>query len=86
MRGCFLTLFSSGRFGHLGIAVNLVTYEDRENLARIERELKTSVQPIPKDVDPKLYVAEFQMEKKTLEIAAPPKPPAEEPAKTDVSD
>ncbi|CAD5226675.1 unnamed protein product [Bursaphelenchus xylophilus] len=53
----------SGRFGHLGIAVNLVTYEDRFNMGRIERELKTRIDPIPKDVDPKLYVAEFQQEK-----------------------
>ncbi|KAI6217036.1 RNA helicase [Aphelenchoides fujianensis] len=53
--------FSSGRFGHLGVAVNLVTYDDRHNLRRIEKELKTSIQPIPKEVDPKLYVAEYQM-------------------------
>uniref|UniRef100_A0A914CFJ6 RNA helicase n=1 Tax=Acrobeloides nanus TaxID=290746 RepID=A0A914CFJ6_9BILA len=50
----------SGRFGHLGIAVNLVTYEDRFNLRRIETELKTRIEPIPKEVDPRLYVAEFQ--------------------------
>ncbi|PVU88040.1 hypothetical protein BB560_006408, partial [Smittium megazygosporum] len=29
----------SGRFGHLGIAINLVTYEDRFNLYKIEQEL-----------------------------------------------
>lgn len=51
-----ILLFSSGRFGHLGIAVNLVTYEDRHNLRRIEKELKTRIEPIPKEVDPKLYV------------------------------
>jgi hypothetical protein len=44
----------------LGIAVNLVTYEDRFNLRRIETELKTRIEPIPKEVDPRLYVAEFQ--------------------------
>ena len=27
----------SGRFGHLGLAVNLITYEDRFNLFRIEQ-------------------------------------------------
>ncbi|CAD5221139.1 unnamed protein product [Bursaphelenchus okinawaensis] len=50
----------SGRFGHLGIAINLVTYDDRHNLRKIEKELKTKIEPIPKEVDPKLYVAEFQ--------------------------
>jgi ATP-dependent RNA helicase DDX6/DHH1 len=57
---CFV-VFSSGRFGHLGIAINLITFEDRYNLRRIEKELKTHIEPIPKDVDPKLYVAEHQM-------------------------
>ncbi|KAI1722275.1 DEAD/DEAH box helicase domain-containing protein [Ditylenchus destructor] len=51
----------SGRFGHLGIAVNLVTYDDRYNLCRIEKELSTRIEPIPKEVDPKLYVAEHQI-------------------------
>uniref|UniRef100_T1DQI1 Putative atp-dependent rna helicase n=1 Tax=Anopheles aquasalis TaxID=42839 RepID=T1DQI1_ANOAQ len=31
----------SGRFGHLGIAINLITYEDRFDLHRIEKELGT---------------------------------------------
>lgn len=35
----------SGRFGHLGLAVNLVTYDDRHNLFRIEQELGTEVKP-----------------------------------------
>lgn len=51
----------SGRFGHLGIAINLITYEDRFTLRRIESELRTHIAPIPKSVDPKLYVAEHQM-------------------------
>uniref|UniRef100_A0A915CRQ1 RNA helicase n=1 Tax=Ditylenchus dipsaci TaxID=166011 RepID=A0A915CRQ1_9BILA len=51
----------SGRFGHLGIAINLITYDDRYNLRRIETELRTSIAPIPKEVDPKLYVADFQI-------------------------
>lgn len=38
----------SGRFGHLGIAINLITYEDRHNLRKIEKELNTAIQPIPK--------------------------------------
>jgi len=45
----------SGRFGHLGIAVNLVTYEDRFNLFRIEQELGTEIQQIPQNIDPAKY-------------------------------
>jgi ATP-dependent RNA helicase DDX6/DHH1 len=40
----------SGRFGHLGIAVNLITYEDRFTLQKIEKELQTEIKPIPKVV------------------------------------
>lgn len=47
----------SGRFGHLGLAINLVTYEDRFNLYRIEQELGTEIQPIPQFIDKGLYVA-----------------------------
>ncbi|XP_030382942.1 ATP-dependent RNA helicase me31b [Scaptodrosophila lebanonensis] len=47
----------SGRFGHLGIAINLITYEDRFDLHRIEKELGTEIKPIPKIIDPALYVA-----------------------------
>ena len=50
----------SGRFGHLGLAINLVTYDDRFNLYRIEQELGTEIKPIPPSIDKKLYVAEFQ--------------------------
>lgn len=52
----------SGRFGHLGIAINLITYDDRCTLHRIEQELSTEIKPIPKTIDPKLYVAEMQFE------------------------
>merc|ERR1719289_833997 len=51
----------SGRFGHLGIAINLITYDDRFSLHRIEQELGTEIRPIPKVIDKSLYVAEFQM-------------------------
>uniref|UniRef100_A0A914GX64 RNA helicase n=1 Tax=Globodera rostochiensis TaxID=31243 RepID=A0A914GX64_GLORO len=57
----------SGRFGHLGIAINLITFEDRYNLRRIEKELKTHIDPIPKEVDPKLYVAEHQLDHSEFE-------------------
>jgi ATP-dependent RNA helicase DDX6/DHH1 len=49
----------SGRFGHLGIAINLITYEDRFDLHRIEKELGTEIKPIPKVIDPSLYVAKL---------------------------
>ena len=45
----------SGRFGHLGLAVNLITYEDRFNLYRIEQELGTEIKPIPATIDRNLY-------------------------------
>jgi ATP-dependent RNA helicase DDX6/DHH1 len=47
----------SGRFGHFGLAVNLITYEDRFNLYRIEQELGTEIAPIPAAIDPSLYVS-----------------------------
>lgn len=50
----------SGRFGHYGIAISLITYEDRFSLHKIEQELGTEIQPIPKQIDPSLYVAEYQ--------------------------
>ncbi|PHJ21935.1 atp-dependent rna [Cystoisospora suis] len=45
----------SGRFGHLGLAINLITYDDRFNLYRIESELGTEIQPIPSQIDPAIY-------------------------------
>lgn len=52
----------SGRFGHLGIAINLITYDDRFLLHRIEGELGTEIKPIPKVIEPALYVAEAHLE------------------------
>lgn len=49
----------SGRFGHLGIALNLITYDDRFALHKIEQELGTEIKPIPKEIDKGLYVAEY---------------------------
>jgi ATP-dependent RNA helicase DDX6/DHH1 len=46
----------SGRFGHLGLAINLINWDDRFNLYRIEQELGTEIQPIPGSIDKKLYV------------------------------
>ena len=45
----------SGRFGHLGLAINLITYEDRHNVFRIEQELGTEIKPIPQVIDKDLY-------------------------------
>merc|ERR1712110_20907 len=57
----------SGRFGHYGIAVNLITYEDRYSLSKVERELGTEISPIPRDVDKSLYVAEYHLEKDKIQ-------------------
>ena len=46
----------SGRFGHLGLAVNLLTYDDRFSLRRVEQELGTEIKPIPAKIDRSLYV------------------------------
>ena len=46
----------------IGIALNLITYDDRFNLYQIEQELGTEIKPIPSSIDKKLYVAEFQLE------------------------
>lgn len=46
----------SGRFGHLGLAINLINWDDRFNLYRIEQELGTEIAPIPSSIDKKLYV------------------------------
>lgn len=46
----------SGRFGHLGLAVNLITYDDRHSLRRVEQELGTEIRPIPANIDRGLYV------------------------------
>ncbi|KAI3438640.1 hypothetical protein D9Q98_001062 [Chlorella vulgaris] len=47
----------SGRFGHLGIAINLITYDDRFNLYKIEQELGTEIKPIPPVIEKGLYCA-----------------------------
>lgn len=45
----------SGRFGHLGLAINFITDKDKEDLIRIEQELGTEIKPIPESIDPSLY-------------------------------
>src|SRR5271156_3461294 len=48
----------SGRFGHLGLAINLINWDDRFNLYKIEQELGTEIQAIPQSIDKHLYVYE----------------------------
>uniref|UniRef100_A0A8C7FVD7 RNA helicase n=1 Tax=Oncorhynchus kisutch TaxID=8019 RepID=A0A8C7FVD7_ONCKI len=57
--GLCRNLVCTGRFGHLGLAINLITSEDRFNLKSIEDQLVTDIKPIPGSIDKGLYVAEF---------------------------
>ena len=45
----------SGRFGHLGLAINLITEFDKNEMFKIEDELKTEIMAIPQDIDKDLY-------------------------------
>lgn len=45
----------SGRFGHLGLAINLVTISDKEMLFKIEEELGTEIKAVPSYIDTSLY-------------------------------
>lgn len=58
MKTCVFFFFL-GRFGHLGLAINLITAEDRFNLKAIEDQLVTDIKPIPGSIDKSLYVADF---------------------------
>lgn len=46
----------SGRFGHYGVAINLINWNDRFNLYKIEKELGTEIKPIPKEIPLEVYV------------------------------
>ncbi|KAL0600509.1 putative ATP-dependent RNA helicase DDX6 [Plecturocebus cupreus] len=52
----------SGHFGHLGLAINLITYDDHFNLKSIEEQLGTEIKPIPSNSDKSMYVAEYHSE------------------------
>ncbi|CDW91565.1 atp-dependent rna [Stylonychia lemnae] len=45
----------SGRFGHLGLAINFITEDNKSDLFTIEDELNTKINPIPQDIDKNLY-------------------------------
>ena len=45
----------SGRFGHLGLAINFITEDDKEKMFATEDELTTKIAPIPQDIDKNLY-------------------------------
>jgi ATP-dependent RNA helicase DDX6/DHH1 len=48
----------SGRYGHLGLAVDFITWNDRENMFRVEKELGIEIPKIPTVIDERLYVAQ----------------------------
>lgn len=39
----------------MGLAINLITEDDKDNFLRIEKELDTEIQPMPKEVDKSKY-------------------------------
>ncbi|KAI9724586.1 MAG: DExD/H-box ATP-dependent RNA helicase dhh1 [Chrysothrix sp. TS-e1954] len=48
----------SGRYGHLGVAINMVTWEDRFNFHKIEQDLGCEIDAIPPQIERNLYVYE----------------------------
>lgn len=62
----------SGRFGHLGLAINLINWDDRFNLYKIEQELATEIQPIPSIIDKRLYVSPSSLDE-SVNNRPPPK-------------
>ncbi|KAG4302604.1 hypothetical protein PCK1_001188 [Pneumocystis canis] len=61
----------SGRFGHLGLAINLINWEDRFNLYKIEQELATEIQPIPSIIDKRLYVSPNALDESVNNMSRP---------------
>lgn len=58
----------SGRYGHLGLAINLITHGDRFHLMAVEKELNTVIKPVPKVINKTLYVDDYQS---TDELTSP---------------
>lgn len=70
----------SGRFGHMGLAINFIRYEDRFKLYRIEQQLGTEIKPIPRDIDLSLYASNepsVQVRRTELPKPAPAAAPKE---------
>ncbi len=45
----------SGRFGHLGLAISLITDDDIANFYAIQKDLDTEIESMPQDIDKGLY-------------------------------
>lgn len=45
----------SGRYGQIGLAINLITDRDTESVVKIEKELDTKIDNLPEHVDESLY-------------------------------
>lgn len=45
----------SGRYGQIGLAINLITERDQDNVIKIEKELDTEIDSLPAEVDPNIY-------------------------------
>ncbi len=39
----------------MGLAINFITDDDKDNFMKIEQELDTEILPIPKEIDKSLY-------------------------------
>lgn len=45
----------SGRFGHLGLAISMITDDDVNNFYAIQKDLDIEIVPMPESIDRKLY-------------------------------
>ena len=45
----------SGRFGHLGLAISMITDDDINNFYAIQKDLDTKIEAMPQDIDRSLY-------------------------------
>lgn len=45
----------AGRFGHLGLAINLITKDDVATMFKIEKDLGTEIKALPPQIDEALY-------------------------------
>uniref|UniRef100_A0A2K5KN51 RNA helicase n=1 Tax=Cercocebus atys TaxID=9531 RepID=A0A2K5KN51_CERAT len=59
---CLHHIGRSGRLGHPGLAINLITCDGCFNLKSIEEQLGTEIKPIPSNIDKSLCVAEYHSE------------------------